>query len=183
VCALNPQLSPETERVLDRALLLDIKQRYQEAVTMKQDIDEILQHAFQVSGERSIYLRGSSGTLAASRSGTVPPLPVRPQRPLRPDPFSPSSPYAEGLRPLPGPESAPPRRPIYMDDWHDRPSAGFYQQQEMQSRRQQQRFLSPMPDQFQSENSRFIAMSFFFLLIVVALIAGFLIFLPWLQGF
>jgi serine/threonine protein kinase len=178
VCTLNPQLSPETERVVDRALLLDIKQRYQDAVAMKQDIDEILQHSFQVSGERGIYLRGSSGTLAPARSRTVPPSPVRPEKTLRPDPFSP---YSEGLRPLPGPESAPPRRPIYMEALHDEPSSGSYQRQEMQSRRQQQMFMSPMPNQAQSENSRFIAMSFFFLLLVVALIAGILIILPFLQ--
>jgi eukaryotic-like serine/threonine-protein kinase len=180
VRTLNPQLSPETERILDRALMLDIKQRYQDAVAMKQDIDEILQHAFQVSGERGIYLRGSSGTLAASRSGTVPPLPIRPERPLQSDPLSP---YSEGLRPLPGPQSAPPRRPIYIDAWRDEPSTGFYQQQEMQSRRQRQMFMPPIPNQSQSENSRFIAMSFFFLLIVVALIAGLLIVSPWFQGF
>ena len=181
VCTLNPQLSPETERVLDRALLLDITQRYQNAAAMKQDIDEILQHDFQVSGDRSIYLRGSSGTLAASRSGTIPPSPVRPKRPVRPEPVSPL-PYSEGLRPLPPSESAPPRRPVYRDDWRDEPSSGFYQQQEMQPRRQQQMFMSPMPNQSQSENSRFIAMSFFFLLIVVALIAGLLIVLPLLQN-
>jgi serine/threonine protein kinase len=179
VRTLNPQLSPETEQVLDRALLLDITRRYQDAATMKQDIDEILQRDFQVSGERSIYLRGSSGTLAASRSGTrPPPSPVRPQRPPRPD----SAPYSEGLRPVPPSESASSRRPIYMDDWREEPSAGFYQQQEMQSRRQRQIFMSPIPNQPQSENSRFITMSFIFLVIVVALIAALLFIVPFLQS-
>jgi serine/threonine protein kinase len=46
VRTLNPQLSLETERVLDRALLLDITKRYQSAAVMKHDIDEILMNRF-----------------------------------------------------------------------------------------------------------------------------------------
>ena len=162
--------------------MLDMTQRYQDATAMKQDIDEILQHDFQTSSEGSIYLRGSSGTLAASRSGTVSPSPVRPETPRRLDPISPL-PYSEGLRPLPGSEFAPPRRPIHMESWRDGPFTGSYQEQKMMPRRQRQMFfVSPMVNQPQSENSRFIAMSFFFLLIVVALIAGLLIVLPWLQS-
>src|SRR5579875_1348770 len=42
VRTLNPQLSPEIERVLARALTSDINKRYQSAAAMKQVIDDIL---------------------------------------------------------------------------------------------------------------------------------------------
>jgi eukaryotic-like serine/threonine-protein kinase len=184
VRTLNAQLSLETERVLDRALTLDITKRYQNAASMKQDIDGILLHDFQTSSDGSIYLRGSSGTLAPSRSRTLPVPPVQPEKPKRPDPISPLSPsYAEGLRPRVGSESGSPRHPTYMDSWRDGPSTGPYQQQQMQQemrpprQRQQQWFMPPMQNQAQSENSRFIVLSFIFLLATVAVIAGFLIFL------
>lgn len=186
VRTLNAQLSLEAERVLDRALMLDITKRYQNAVAMKQDIDEILLHDFGLSSDGSIYLRGSSGTLAPpSRSRTSPVSPGRPERPKHPDPISPLPPsYAEGLRPLPRSEYAPPRQPTYRDSWREEPYAGSYQRQQMeQPRRQQQMFMLPMQNQPQSENSRMITMSFIMLLIVVAIIAGVLFVLPYLQGF
>jgi eukaryotic-like serine/threonine-protein kinase len=185
VRTLNSQLSPETERVLDRALTLDITKRYQSAADMKKDIDEILLHNFQASNDGSVYLRGSSGTLAPSRSGAAPISPVRPAKPKRPEPVSPLPPsYSEGLQPLPRSESVPPPyRPPYGDSWRDEPSTGPYQWQQMRQReqRQQQMFMPLMQSQPQSENSRFIIWSFIFLLFTVALIAGFLIILPLLQ--
>jgi serine/threonine protein kinase len=181
VRTLNSRLSLETERILDRALMLDITKRYQSAAEMKRDIDEILRQDFNTSSDGSVYLRGSSGTLATSRAGISPVSPVRPERPRRPEPISPLPPsYAEGLRPLP-PRSEV-RRPTYRDSWHDGPSTGPYQQQQMEPRRQQQMFMPPMQNQPQSENSRFIVMSFVFLLVTVALIAGFLYLLPLLQN-
>ena len=178
----NAQLSLDTERILDHALVLDIKGRYQDAVTMKQDIDEILHRDFQTSSERSIYLRGSSGALAPSRSETTRTSPVRPTRPGRPGSIPPvPPPYSEGLQPLPRQEFARPRRPINMASWREEPYTGTYQQQQMQPRRQQQMFMGPMQSPSQSENSRFIALSFIMLLIVVAIIAGILFLLPLLQ--
>ena len=184
VRTLNAQLSPETERVLDRALTLDITKRYQNAGEMKEEIDELLLRDFQTSSDGSIYLRGSSGTLAPSRSGASSTSPVRPEKPKRPDPISPLPPvYSEGLRPLPRAESVPPYRPTYGDAWRDEPSTGPYQWQQMREReqRQQQMFMPLMQSQPQSENSRFIVWSFIFLLFTVALIAAFLIILPLLQ--
>jgi serine/threonine protein kinase len=178
VRTLNPNLSLETERVLDRALIMDITQRYQDAVTMKQDIDTILAHNFQVSGERSIYLRGS-GTLAASRLGASSASPVQPERSGGPiSPLPPS--YAEGLRSMPSSEAARPRRPISMDSWRDGPSSDAYewpQMQESRQRQQQQMYMPPMQDKTLSENRRFLLQSFIFLLVTVALIAVYLIFL------
>ncbi|WP_376793552.1 ABC transporter substrate-binding protein [Thermogemmatispora sp.] len=82
--ALNPSLSPETERVLMVALQRDPSQRYQHAALMKREIDAILLNRFgvpfSISGaatEQSIppFLRGgrspSSGLL--SQPHTPPP--------------------------------------------------------------------------------------------------------------
>src|SRR5215467_3438348 len=55
VRTLNPQLSPEIERVLDHALKVDIKQRYQNAAAMKQDIDEFLQSRYAASAGTGSY--------------------------------------------------------------------------------------------------------------------------------
>jgi serine/threonine protein kinase/ABC-type branched-subunit amino acid transport system substrate-binding protein len=68
VRTLNPLLSPEIERVLMRALINDINQRYQSAAAMKQDIDDILRRRFGVSDSLSSYLLGSSGKVATANS-------------------------------------------------------------------------------------------------------------------
>src|SRR5579859_1063280 len=65
VRSLNPQLSPETERVLNRALVNDINQRYQSAAAMKRDIDDILLKRFGVSGSMNSYTLGTSGVMGA----------------------------------------------------------------------------------------------------------------------
>ncbi len=67
VRVLNPQLTPDIERVLTRCLNNDINQRYQSAVAMKQDIDMILHQHFGVSGAIDSYTLGSS-----SATGVVP---------------------------------------------------------------------------------------------------------------
>lgn len=60
---LNPQLSPDVESVLVRALHNDINQRYQSAMAMKSDVDQILYQRFGIaSGALSGYT--SSGTMA-----------------------------------------------------------------------------------------------------------------------
>lgn len=62
VRSFNPQLSEETESVLIRALNNDINQRYQSALAMKSDIDQILYKRFGIaSGALSSYT--SSGTM------------------------------------------------------------------------------------------------------------------------
>jgi serine/threonine protein kinase/ABC-type branched-subunit amino acid transport system substrate-binding protein len=61
VRAFNQQLSPEIERVLQRALNNDINQRYQSAATMKRDIDDILLHRFGIAGGGDSYILGASG--------------------------------------------------------------------------------------------------------------------------
>jgi eukaryotic-like serine/threonine-protein kinase len=63
---LNPQLSPEVERVIARAVNNDMTQRYQSAQTMKRDVDDILLKRFGVSGSTSSYMLGTSGSMAAA---------------------------------------------------------------------------------------------------------------------
>src|SRR5581483_11211862 len=99
VRALNPQLSPDIERVLTKALNNDINSRYQSAAAMKRDIDEILLKNFGMSGNMSSYTLGTSGPMnavnAAGAASTVrqpiqsqparsAPPPVRPMTPLPP---------------------------------------------------------------------------------------------------
>lgn len=69
--SLNPQLSPEIERVLTRALNNDVNLRYQSAMAMKQDIDNILQQRFGISGNISSYMMGTSGAMGAIGSYTM----------------------------------------------------------------------------------------------------------------
>src|SRR5947209_1824735 len=64
--SLNPQLSPDVERLLTRALNNDMNQRYQSAATMKRDVDDILLKRFGVSGNISSYTLGTSGPIAAA---------------------------------------------------------------------------------------------------------------------
>ncbi|HLZ63421.1 MAG TPA: bifunctional serine/threonine-protein kinase/ABC transporter substrate-binding protein [Ktedonosporobacter sp.] len=72
VRTLNPQLSPEIERVLEHALINDSKLRYQSAALMKQDIDNILLQRFGVSGNlSSTYTLGTSGPMAALGSSPL----------------------------------------------------------------------------------------------------------------
>src|SRR5260370_35407034 len=66
VRTLNPQLSPEVERVVARAVNNDITQRYQSAAAMKRDVDDILLKRFGVSGNISSYTLGTSGPMAAA---------------------------------------------------------------------------------------------------------------------
>ena len=54
VRTLNPRVSVQTERILERALLLDITKRYQSAAEMKHDVDEVLRQEFQTSNDGSV---------------------------------------------------------------------------------------------------------------------------------
>lgn len=68
---LNPQLSPEIERVLTHALNNDITLRYQSAAAMKRDVDDILLKRFGVSGSISSYVLGTSGPIAAAGAASA----------------------------------------------------------------------------------------------------------------
>src|SRR5438046_920324 len=81
VRALNPQLSPEIEKVLERALINDINQRYQSAAAMKKDIDDILFKRFSVSGNTSSYTLGTSGPMGAVGGASAANAPTAPYQP------------------------------------------------------------------------------------------------------
>ncbi len=72
VRTLNPQLSPEVERVIARAVNNDINQRYQSAMAMKRDIDDILLNRFGVSGNTGSYTLGTSGPMPAAAPVATP---------------------------------------------------------------------------------------------------------------
>ncbi len=120
---LNPQLSPEIERVLARALTSDINKRYQSAAAMKQDIDNILRRRFGVTDVFNSYILGSSGQIgtlnalngadtpaassmthqstivSSAQAATpylVPPPPNRQAPYSPPQPVTPSYPYQPG---------------------------------------------------------------------------------------
>src|SRR5438128_5577936 len=85
VRTLNPQLSPEIERVLTRALTNDINQRYQSAAAMKRDIDDILLKRFGVADNMSSYTLSTSGpmnTISPTNVPTVPYAPTQRQQPI-----------------------------------------------------------------------------------------------------
>lgn len=86
VRTLNPQLSPEVEKVIIRATNNDINLRYQSAAAMKRDIDEILFKRFGVSSPMSSYTLGTSGPIHAV---TVPGTANAPTIPSAPAPIPP----------------------------------------------------------------------------------------------
>ncbi|GAC1508599.1 MAG: hypothetical protein NVS2B12_24100 [Ktedonobacteraceae bacterium] len=73
--SLNEQVSPQLEQLLERALAIDIKQRYQSAAAMKHDVDDILLQRFNSTGDTSSYLLNPSRPIAA-----VPPAPPATQQ-------------------------------------------------------------------------------------------------------
>src|SRR5947209_4057586 len=73
VRTLNPQVSTETERLINKAVNNDISQRYQSAMAMKNDVDSILLKRFGVTGNTGSYTLGTSGPMAAvGAASTIP---------------------------------------------------------------------------------------------------------------
>jgi serine/threonine protein kinase len=71
VRTLNPQLTADIERVLERSLNNDSNQRYQSASAMKQEIDRILHQHFGISNAIDSYTLSSSAA-----TGVVPSIPL-----------------------------------------------------------------------------------------------------------
>ncbi|MBA2681777.1 MAG: ABC transporter substrate-binding protein, partial [Ktedonobacteraceae bacterium] len=93
--SINPQISQQLEKVLEHALVIDVKQRYQTAAEMKHDIDDILHQRFNSASDTSSYMLNISRPLTA-----VPPTPSAPavQR---------SQGYGQGNQPRPQPVPVP----------------------------------------------------------------------------
>ncbi len=153
VRTLNPQLSPDIERVLSRALQIDITKRYQNAAAIKQEIDGILQRRFGTSGDISgTYTFGTSGPMAA-----IPPTPApNPATTGRPS----VAPTPVGNARNVYPPSPPPPTPIPLRPVQQQ--AGTYANQSRQRRR---------------GGFNWVGGSFALLLLVVIIIA-LLLFLP-----
>src|SRR3989442_5564685 len=100
---LNPQLSPDIERVLTRALMNDINQRYQSAAAMKRDIDDILLKRFGVSGNVSSYTLGTSGPVSGVGAASAPTLPYQPAQRQQQAPPRQVPPFSHPSGPLPAP--------------------------------------------------------------------------------
>src|SRR6266568_1348078 len=129
---LNPQLSPEIERVLTKALNNDINQRYQSAAAMKRDVDDILLTRFGVSGNTNSYVLGTSGPITTLPGATTTPtLPSQRQTPPPPPPPPPlASPPSQTQRPQPSPI-----RSIGAGSPYQQPGIGSYNQPIPQPRR------------------------------------------------
>ncbi|HET7637383.1 MAG TPA: serine/threonine-protein kinase, partial [Ktedonobacteraceae bacterium] len=102
---LNPQLSPEIERVMSRALINDPNQRYQSAAAMKKDVDDILFKRFGVSDTNSNYVLGTSGPMSAINATNAPTMPARqqPAQKVQSAVTPPTVPYQPVQQPLPPP--------------------------------------------------------------------------------
>ncbi|HZO74667.1 MAG TPA: ABC transporter substrate-binding protein [Ktedonobacteraceae bacterium] len=146
---LNPQLSPDIEQVLNRALMIDVSKRYQNAAAMKHDIDDIMMKRFRTSGDTSSYTLGTSGPIS------VPPtIPATP----RPQPVPAQAQQMRQAQQAPPPPPSPVRFPP--------PSRqpGMFQGQGASSRQQ--------------SGGSFVRTSFILLIIVVALLVGATFILP-----
>jgi serine/threonine protein kinase len=115
VRSLNPKLSPDIERVLNRALTIDVNKRYQTAAAMKSDIDEILARRFATPGDTSSYTLGVSG----------------PMRALPPQPSAPVAAAASQPRRVPPP---PPPQSQYAPQRQSQQQAGMYSRPPAQKR-------------------------------------------------
>ncbi len=160
VRSLNPKLSPEIESVLNRALMIDITKRYQNAAAMKQDIDDILAQRFGVGSTTSTYTFGGSGPIGPTGSQSTIGSPFRsPNTPIPPS----SSPRIQP-RPTQQPAQARPQQSS-----PPRPVVGPppYQQPPRQST-----YTSPPVQQQRRGGPGWIAGSFLLLLVVVLIAAA-----------
>ena len=153
----NPQLSPDIERVLNRALTLDVNKRYQNAAAMKHDIDEIMMNRFGSLGDTSSYTLGASGPI-----GLAPTMPASPKPRTAPAPTQQARPRQQTPPPPPYVVSPPPPPPY----GSQRSGPSQYQQQQQQPGM----FQGRAPVRQGGGGGNIMRTSFIFLIIVVAVI-------------
>jgi serine/threonine protein kinase/ABC-type branched-subunit amino acid transport system substrate-binding protein len=144
VRSLNPQISNETERLLNKALQIDVTKRYQTAAQMKGEVDQILADEFGMSGDTSTYVLGNSGQMTAPRR-------VSQSSPSQPGIAAAVSNTGTRNIPPPPPLSIPPRQPVVPQT-----QAGMYAQSTAAPRR--------------SNNNNGLVRNFILLILVLALI-------------
>jgi serine/threonine protein kinase len=184
VSSLNSNLSPEIDRILTRALNIDITKRYQSAAAMKHEIDEILQHRFAgLNPDTSIYMRGYTGTVQ------VPPPPPVTSSASRSSEFL-NEPASEQWSDRPGRETASyegkrRQRQERMVDFEE----PVRQQQQMQMFEFEQPSQRPQPmnsmyqQPYQNEaEHRYLLFSFVMLIAVIAIILLILFYLSTFGG-
>jgi serine/threonine protein kinase len=175
---INSQVSTQLERVLEHALSMDIKKRYQSAAEMKHAIDDILQARFHTTGDTSSYVLNPSRPI-------TPPPPAKPQpatsrtqnRPSnRPRPATSynDDDYDEGYRGGYGPVQTPPRYQAPQRPYNINQD----QQYESYGRQRQQQMGMFSPPQNQGQNNNYLWFSFALLIIVVVIIALLLVVFP-----
>jgi serine/threonine protein kinase/ABC-type branched-subunit amino acid transport system substrate-binding protein len=133
VRSVNSKVSPETERVLDRALKLNPNERYQNAAAMRHDIEGILARRFQSQGDTSSYMRTTSGTMPPR-----PPMPPQ-QQPQQQPTFT--STGQQQVRQAPRP--APAQQPL-----------ASQQVRQQQQRMQQQQYMQQPQQPVQQQKNR-----------------------------
>lgn len=168
VRSLNPSLSPEIDRILTRALTLDILKRYQNAAAMKYDIDEILQSRFaEPSSDTNIYTRGYSGSIPLAH-------PTAPTPSRTSETFDAPAPNRRFGRTTPEPSPYEMKRRQRQENMVDFEQPGRQQQQTQMFEQPLQR-SQPMNRMFQpryqrNEENRYFMFSFILLLVVIGLI-------------
>ena len=80
--SVNPQISPETEQLLTKALTIDATKRFQSAAEMRQRIEQILRDRFKMAPDTSMYMFSTSGSMTMPAVGTTP-APVTPPPPTQ----------------------------------------------------------------------------------------------------
>ncbi|WP_149402607.1 protein kinase domain-containing protein [Dictyobacter arantiisoli] len=145
--SINPQVSPELERILERALTIDVTKRYQNAAEMKGAIDALLQNRFHTTSENSSYLLNSAPLR------TVPAPPTPPTPPTKPA-------YNQGYGPVRS-TPAPPANPYPINNQAQRPGGRWGNQQQIQQ----------FPPRQQKKEVNYMLWSLLLLIIVIVIIA------------
>ncbi|GCE05359.1 protein kinase domain-containing protein [Dictyobacter aurantiacus] len=166
VRTLNKQLSPELERILEKALTLDINKRYQNARQMKQEIEALLQQRFHAAIDTSSYILNTSGPIST------------PSVASKPAANSAGSAYAGGYSASGAPARSQPGQPANNPYGGGPYGPGPNQGQRPRNRGgyQQQQMGTFAPQQQQKKNDNNYILWSFLLLIVVLIIIGALIF-------
>jgi len=172
---LNPSLSPDIDRILTHALILDIMKRYQNAAAMKYDIDEILQNRFgEPSPDTSIYMRGYTGTISVPHP--VAPTPSRSSE--SPEAFGSPAPERKSDRITRETSPYEVKRGQRQESMFDFEEPARQQQQmqmfefEQPSQRSQpmNSMFQPQPSYENDSENRYVLFSFVLLLVVIGLI-------------